>query len=187
MPSTAQKGARSRLADVLADIKESRNEDDCNTRPMPTKRRSAVNYVALSGHTPRQSRSSAANSFNSSKANVNTNSSASPNRNKTFVLKFVDNSIDLAQFLASHKTEQSLYPLVREWAQIQKPSATGDSTGEKREEASNSPHPHNQEEGQTSPHQVKVTNRKPQTKRKRTDVDTICSNLLHSSRQHQIH
>lgn len=47
--------ARSKLADVLADIKNSRTGED-NVAPTPPKRRSTVNYVALSGHRPRQTR-----------------------------------------------------------------------------------------------------------------------------------
>lgn len=48
--------ARTKLADALADIKNNRT-DDVELAPTPPKRRSTVNYLALSGHRPRQRQS----------------------------------------------------------------------------------------------------------------------------------
>lgn len=197
MPSNAQKGARSKLADVLADIKNSRTEDGSesihNTRPTPAKRRSAVNYVALSGHTPRQSRSSAAfaNQSNSSDSKA----TASPSKAKSYVLKFVDYTIDLGPFLNKSKNggadykEPSLYPLVREWTQVN--SISKDPVNNHQENAQQKPtkseQPPPTDESLTNdnttqpdpPHHGsnKALSRQPRAKKQKVDVDTICRNL----------
>lgn len=207
MPSTGQRGARSRLADVLADIKNSRGEDDViSSRPTPAKRRSTVNYVALSGHTPRQSRSSTANSLNNSKVNNN----SSPNRTKTYVLKFVDNTVDLSQFLQSNKTEtkeQPLYPIIRAWAQARRPSLNGhdhDHVQNKKDgheklgtsqasnldgdqqESLNNKEASSQDQTQrdSTHHTINSSNNQNHKRKERGSVDTICSNLLHSAYRH---
>jgi hypothetical protein len=175
MPSTGQRGARSRLEDVLADIKNSRSEDDVNnSRPTPAKRRSTVNYVALSGHTPRQGRSSTTTTTSSSTTTTTNpligskvaNNNSPPNRTKTYVLKFVDNTVDLSQFLHPNKNEtkeQPLYPIVRAWAQVQSPTIESD--------------PDPVQEQNKADGQEKLT-RKHHRRKERGSVDTICSNLL---------
>lgn len=111
---SAQKGARSKLADVLADIKNSRVEDeyDYNNHdiaPPPAKRRSTgVNYVALSGHIPRQTRSS-------NNPEPKTTSAPTP-RARTYILKLFDRTVDLAQFIGEDSREDPpLYPVCRAW------------------------------------------------------------------------
>lgn len=128
---SCQKGARSKLADVLADIKNSRSEDnhDSSTNevaPPPNKRRVAVNYVALSGHTPRQRSSnnnnSASNTNNTSEHKTNstsntTNAPSSAARSRTYVLRLFDRTVDLAQFTGDNSKGEDtpLYPICREW------------------------------------------------------------------------
>lgn len=122
---SSQKGARSKLADVLADIKNSRGEDEYDynnheTTPVPAKRRNAVNYVALSGHTPRQSRSSST----SQTPHTNNHEPKTPNsltnstrpRTRTCILKIFDRSLDLAQLCTDNtKQDVPLYPICRAW------------------------------------------------------------------------
>lgn len=134
---SSQKGARSKLADVLADIKNSRAEDDldCSSQdvaPTPAKRRSAVNYKVLSGQAPRQSRSSTAS--NSSVINpisnhnhhhetrsttTNTESAQQQTlRQRSYVLKLYDRAIDLAEFINTDEgdaVDVPLYPVCRSW------------------------------------------------------------------------
>ena len=135
MPHNAQRGAQSRLADVLADIKNSRADDDCdqnnhNIAPTPAKRRSAVNYVALSGHTPRQSRSNsrtASQSNNNSEQNrgTTTPTPAKTPRAKAYALRLFDRFVDLTPYSSLNSDEQGeeeprevpLYPLCRAWVQ----------------------------------------------------------------------
>lgn len=107
---SSQKGARSKLADVLADIKNSRVEDEYDYKgPTPAKRRPAVNYVALSGHSTRSTRSS--NNNLPSKTNPSTPSSSA------FVLKLFDRTVDLAQF----SSDTPLYPICRAWVHGHRP------------------------------------------------------------------
>lgn len=121
MPQSAHKGARSRLADVLADIKNSRSDDDYEynnhdyATPTPAKRRSAVNYVALSGHTPRQSRSS------NSASNNHLNHKQTTPKKRTYILKLFDRTVDLAPYTAPTTDNLGpLYPICRSWLQDQK-------------------------------------------------------------------
>jgi len=108
---TSQKGARSKLADVLADIKNSRAEDDA--APVTAKRRGAVNYVALSGHTPRQSRTHS-NNLESRTAQA-TKIPARP-RTQTYILKLFDRPVDFAQFSSDGESRNvPLYPICRAW------------------------------------------------------------------------
>lgn len=142
---SSQKGARSKLADVLADIKNSRGEDEyeysSHDTTAPTKtRRSTVNYVALSGHNPRQSRSSAANHSTSQSTNNEHKASTTPAslnstqvttptsnpRHKTCILKLFDRSVDLAQFCSGSAgtKEPPLYPICRAWIHGHKTNQT---------------------------------------------------------------
>lgn len=127
---SSQKGARSKLADVLADIKNSRAEDEYDydhhdLAPTP-KRRNTVNYVALSGHTPRQSRSSTANASSTSLSNASqepkitptTHSAPTPQRTRTYILKLFDRTVNLAEFTSDNTREDyPLYPICRAWVQ----------------------------------------------------------------------
>lgn len=137
MPLSAQKGARSRLADVLADIKNSRAEDDFefnnqDVAPTPAKRRVAVNYVALSGHTPRQSRSNTSSSSQFNNLEPKTTPAQAPlttPKTRTYVLKLFDRSVDLAPFSVTHDVDNDsspnevpLYPICRAWVQVHKPT-----------------------------------------------------------------
>lgn len=100
--------SRSTLADVLADIKNSRSGDE--SAPTPAKRRMAVNYVALSGHTPRQSRSTSTNNIESKTSATTTTPKA-----KAYKLKLIGRTLDLAQFSSSNLGELPLYVLCRSW------------------------------------------------------------------------
>lgn len=122
----SQKGARSKLADVLADIKNSRAEDEYeynnhDLAPTPAKRRAAVNYVALSGHTPRQSRSNQASSRLATHANLTESKSSTTNtpctKNRTCILRLFERSVDLASFSSSDPDKAPLYPICRAWVQ----------------------------------------------------------------------
>lgn len=100
------KGARSNLADVLADIKNSRASDSFNyddTGPTPAKRRSAVNYVALSGHTPRQAKPPSGKS-----------GTVSATKSRSCIIRLFDRQVDLAPYKSN--AEASLYPICRAWA-----------------------------------------------------------------------
>lgn len=111
---SSQKGARNKLADVLADIKNSRTEDADEVGPTPAKRRSAVNYVALSGHTPRQSRSQSNNS--ELKNTSTTNAISSTPKKRTYILRLFDRTVDLAPFSGENSCEDvPLYPVCRAW------------------------------------------------------------------------
>lgn len=148
---SSQKGARSKLADVLADIKNSRTGDEHNsgiheTPPAP-KRRNAVNYVALSGHTPRASRSSnsanansasAANSKSSISGHKQSNTTSAEasrtheHRPRTYILRLFDRTVDLAQFTGEKGRSEGtpLYPVCRAWVHDNNPklSRTNQST-----------------------------------------------------------
>lgn len=192
MPSSGQKGARSRLADVLADIKNSRTDDgpDCNhVRPTPAKRRSAVNYVALSGHTPRQSRSNASQQGSTNNPETNKSTNTSPSKAKSYVLKFVDYTVDLTSFLPTSKNatkEPPLYSVVREWVQIGNSTKEPSQSSQDKPTSSNQQSPSNSQPTNDSNTQDdsnrqnlnKVLTRKPKLKQQTTKVDTICQNLL---------
>lgn len=142
---SSQKGARSKLADVLADIKNSRGEDEYDynnhdTTPVPVKRRNAVNYVALSGHTPRQSRSSSTpqtpqNNNHEPKTPNSLLNSTKP-RTRTCILKIFDRSLDLAQ-ICSDDTRQDvpLYPICRAWIRGYKSGQSSSSKSPTRQQA----------------------------------------------------
>lgn len=181
----------------MADIKNSRTEDGSESnhhvRPTPAKRRSAVNYVALSGHTPRQSRSSSAHVSHSSSKDSKVNTT--PAKAKSYVLKFVDYAVDLAPFIQKSKSasadlrEPPLYPLVREW--VRAGTASKDQTNSHRESAHQRPtksplpsatdesSPNDNATQSISPHHTpnKTPNRHLRPKRQKTDIDTICHNL----------
>lgn len=129
----SQKGPRSKLADVLADIKNSRTEDeyDYNSHdlaPTPAKRRAAVNYVALSGHTPRQSRTSNSNSrlpIQGNQVESQKSSASTPtSKNRTCILKLFERNVDLAPFSPNDPDKSSLYPICRSWIHGHQPNAT---------------------------------------------------------------
>lgn len=194
MPSSGQKGARSRLADVLADIKNSRADDgaDCNhVRPTPAKRRSAVNYVALSGHTPRQSRSNATHVGQQS--NPETKANTSPSRARSYVLKFVDYTVDMTSFVSTSKDaskEPPLYPVIREWVQIssppKEPNHTPQETAQQKpvnsnqQSPSNSQTPNDTATRDDTPRQNlnKILSKQPKVKQHTVSVDAICNDLL---------
>lgn len=128
----SQKGPRSKLADVLADIKNSRTEDeyDYNNHdlaPTPAKRRAAVNYVALSGHTPRQSRSSNSNSRLATQSNPvesqKSSTNTPKNKNRTCILKLFERNVDLAPFSSNDADKSALYPICRAWIHGHNPSS----------------------------------------------------------------
>lgn len=98
--------ARTKLADALADIKNNKTEDT-EIAPTPPKRRSNVNYLALSGHRPRQRQNT------NQEKNHTVDQVARPvtiNLRKTHV-KIFDRSVDIVL----QDESPSLYTLCRLW------------------------------------------------------------------------
>lgn len=123
---SSQRGARNKLADVLADIKNSRTEDADEVVPTPPKRRSAVNYVALSGHVPRQSRSQSNNNNTELKNAATTNAISSTPKKRTYILRLFDRTVDLAPFSGENGREDvPLYPVCRAWVHGRQPTKEG--------------------------------------------------------------
>lgn len=123
MPHSGSRGsARTKLADVLADIRNSRAEHlgaNQDYGPSSAKRRSAVNYVELSGNQTRSTRSGTQRISNNISQCNSPDLAITPNRKRTYNLKLFDRSLDLAQFVDETNKydgkEYPLYPVCRSW------------------------------------------------------------------------
>jgi len=113
--------ARTRLADVLADIRSSRAEQfgGQDDGPTPAKRRAAVNYVELSGGARHSRTSTAKTSLNNSKVCTPEVSNHTITSRRTYNLRLFDRSIDLTTFASENNDSDggkvALYPLCRAW------------------------------------------------------------------------
>lgn len=169
MPLTSQRGnARTRLADVLADIRNSRVEQlgiNQDGGPTPAKRRAAVNYVELSGNNTKHSRSSTARaSITCSQNNTPDLRTLVSRRKRTYKLRLFDRIVDLAPFITDSRAgdeEISLYPVCRAWVD-------GDDTTKSQQGFEQLPPP------QLEPSDKQKSSRSPkkQTFHKQDRVDT---------------
>lgn len=127
---TIVKDARSKLSDVLANIRSGKIEEeydydegddnDQDFPPPPQKRRHTANYVTMSGiqrRTRSTEESAASKSFSVAPASAPQSTPAKPS---TFVLKLFDRTVDLAQFSHADANEDApLYPVCRAWVHSQ--------------------------------------------------------------------
>lgn len=140
MPQAGHRvSARTRLADVLADIRNSRAEQSNGNQecgPTPAKRR-ATSFAELNGHSGRVSR------YSSARASLNASQASTPdlrstnNRKKTYNLKLFSRTVDLAPFIPDRGTddgEAPLYAVCRAWAD-------GDDLTKSQQDSSHQPPP----------------------------------------------